>query len=296
MDHELSTERVDHDAVGDGDLLDRVRRGDGDAYAELYRRHVAAVRQRARWVAADDTETDDLTSETFARTLRALAGGLGPRTGTRSYLMTVLRRVAAEWRERRRDVPVPDHALVHAGGTPEGPDTRRADRELVAEAFTTLPRRWQEVLWQLEVEGRPVSEVATRLGLSATALSTLAWRARGRLRENYLRAHLPATSGGCVPVVDRLGAYLLGRLGERHRDAVDEHLLRCVRCRDLLGELRKDSAPVQGLRGSATPAGASGVPAPRRGTARPPAARTAVADPLTAHPGPALAAAAGPRP
>ena len=48
-----------------------------------------------------------------------------------------------------------------------------ADHELVTEAFRTLPKRWQSVLWRVEVEGQSAAEVARDLGLTPTAASVL---------------------------------------------------------------------------------------------------------------------------
>jgi hypothetical protein len=79
----------------DASLIERMRAGDDTAYEELYRRHADAVRRYARTCCRDAHTTDDLTAEVFARMLQAVRGGSGPEHAVRAYLLTSVRRVAA---------------------------------------------------------------------------------------------------------------------------------------------------------------------------------------------------------
>jgi hypothetical protein len=81
----------------DASLIERMRVGHDTAYEELYRRHADAVRRYARTCCRDGRTADDLTAEVFARMLQAVRGGSGPEHAVRAYLLTSVRRVAANW-------------------------------------------------------------------------------------------------------------------------------------------------------------------------------------------------------
>ncbi len=229
-------------------LLERMRGGDSGAYDELYRRHADAVRRYARTCCRDDDTADDLTNEVFAATLQAVRGGAGPHSAVRAYLLTVVRRVAANWARSARREQLVAHfatfavAAVEAGGPGDGETLdpgadvramREADRSLAMRAFRSLPERWQAVLWHTTVEEASPREVAPLLGLTPNATAVLAHRAREGLKQAYLQAHVSRalTEGGeCAQYADRLGAYARGGLRARAERGLRKHLSECARC------------------------------------------------------------------
>jgi RNA polymerase sigma factor (sigma-70 family) len=249
--------------AAEGELLARARAGDDAAFAELYRRHAAAVRRYARLCCRDPHTADDLTAEVFARALRVVRSGGGPRSSVRGYLLTMVRHQAAEWGAGdRREQPVPDP--VGAAGEPpaEGQEARLADRSMVVRAFRSLPPRWQEVLWHTAVEDEPVHRVAPRLGLTANATAVLAFRAREGLRAAYLQAHvsesLTAGRTECGRYAGRLGTYTRKPSRRHGFRQLRRHLAGCPRCRAAYLELVDLNAT---LRGVFWPAGLAGVAA-----------------------------------
>ncbi|MBO0841203.1 MAG: sigma-70 family RNA polymerase sigma factor, partial [Sciscionella sp.] len=234
----------------DSELVSRVRAGDAHAFGELYGRHADAVRAFVLHHGAPAADADDLVAEAFFRVLQAIRNGAGPIEHIRAYLMTVVRRVAAEWAQRRRDVPIDDDELRLRVGAAEEPASS-VDRQLITRAFSSLPERWRSVLWQVEVEGRRPREAGGDLGLSANATAALARRARDGLRVAYLQAHLrtdPSRSG-CQLVVDRLGAYTAGSVHGIQARQIATHLAGCQSCRSLHAELSDVCA---GLRANAS--------------------------------------------
>ncbi|MGH9213336.1 MAG: sigma-70 family RNA polymerase sigma factor [Acidimicrobiales bacterium] len=220
----------------DADLLDLVRRGDESAFTELYTRH-RDVAQRMASTYCRSGEADDLVDVAFEKVLGALRRGSGPTGAFRAYLFVTLRRLAAEQAERPREWPVDELpeplAAAHAMPTPDA-----AERDLITGAFETLPGRWQAVLWHTAVEGRHPRELASVLGMSANAVSALAYRARERLRQAYLQAHLQAAPRpACEPHRSSLGAYVRDGQNARERQATVEHLERCRSCQALVAEL-----------------------------------------------------------
>ncbi|MFF5039625.1 sigma-70 family RNA polymerase sigma factor [Streptomyces nigra] len=241
----------------DADLIGRMRAGDDSAYEELYRRHARAVRRYARTCCRDAHTADDLTAEVFARMLQAVRAGSGPEHAVRAYLLTSIRRAAADWtRSARREQLVDDFAVFAAQSARAaemsdddtldlGADVRamhEAEQSLAMQAFRSLPERWQAVLWHTEVEDESPSEVATLFGLDANGTRVLASRAREGLKQAYLQAHVSASlarDGECARYADRLGAFARGSLRSRAERGLRKHLDECARCRLAAGQIKE---------------------------------------------------------
>ncbi len=243
----------------DTDLIGRMRSGDDTAYEELYRRHADAVRRYARTCCRDGHTADDLTAEVFARMLQAVRGGSGPEYAVRAYLLTSVRRVAANWTTSAKREQLVDDFAVFAAQAARGSETstrsgvsamyadndtldlgadvramHQAEQSMAMQAFRSLPERWQAVLWHTEVEDESPSEVATLFGLDANGTRVLASRAREGLKQAYLQAHVSATLATdeeCSRYADRLGAYARGGLRSRAERGLRKHLEECAKCR-----------------------------------------------------------------
>ncbi|MFI1354750.1 sigma-70 family RNA polymerase sigma factor [Streptomyces sp. NPDC020898] len=251
----------------DTDLIGRMRSGDDTAYEELFRRHADAVRRYARTCCRDGHTADDLTAEVFARMLQAVRGGSGPEYAVRAYLLTTVRRVAANWTtSAKREQLVDDFAVFAAQAARGsemstrstvsamysdndtldlGADVRamhQAEQSMAMQAFRSLPERWQAVLWHTEVEDESPSEVATLFGLDANGTRVLASRAREGLKQAYLQAHVSATLATdeeCSRYADRLGAYARGGLRSRAERGLRKHLEECAKCRLAAGQIKE---------------------------------------------------------
>ncbi|WP_182378286.1 sigma-70 family RNA polymerase sigma factor [Nocardioides sp. WS12] len=173
----------DHSTT-DADLLDRVRNGDTQAYADLYDRHRQAA-LRVAIAASGPSRAEDLVAEVFTRTLQLLISGSGPDRAFRAYLFTAIRNLNVNVHSKeRRSLPVGDlTALDHT--LPDAPPSATPTHDLAAEAFRALPARWREVLWLTTVEGRSLNEVAALVGSNPNAVAQLAFRAREALRRAY---------------------------------------------------------------------------------------------------------------
>ncbi|MER5890966.1 sigma-70 family RNA polymerase sigma factor [Streptomyces sp. NPDC001941] len=239
----------------DLELIQRVRKGEREAFDEVFRRHAPAVLRYARTVCRDEHVAQDLVAETFTRTLRAVLNGVGPDTAVRAYLLASVRSVAATWaRSAGRTTPVGDFAdvsvrEVNPGDLPAlvdpGADVRvlRAEEQsLAVRAFRSLPERWQRVLWHTDVQRMSPREVAPLLGLAPNAVSALAQRAREGLRQAYLQIQVSATltsSPECALCAEQLAAHTRGKLGKRAQRRLRDHLEACEPCQAIADELRK---------------------------------------------------------
>ena len=230
----MTLPRHDHSssaATADVDLILRTRSGDRGAFSELWRRHYLSGKSVARSITSS-IDPDDLVQESYTRIYQAILKGGGPNGSFRAYLFTSIRNTAAAWGRSRRETPIYELESVVDPDTTEAAADEALDRDLTAQAFRSLPSRWQEVLWYTEIEQMKPAEVAPLLGMKAGAVSQLAFRAREGLREAWIQAHLRNAGSGseCRWTIEHLGAHSRGNLSTRDQKRLDQHIDECVRC------------------------------------------------------------------
>jgi RNA polymerase sigma factor (sigma-70 family) len=236
------------EAPSDAELISRVRGGDVAAYGELFARHVEAARRLGRQLVRG-TDVDDLVSDAFAKTLRVLQGGGGPDVAFRAYLLTCMRRLHVDKIRAAKKVQPADDMTLYDPGVPFR-DTAVASFEngAAAKAFSSLPERWQLVLWHLEVEGQKPADIAPLLGMSANSVSALAYRAREGLRQAFLTMHLAdSPTEQCRWVNEHLGGYVRKGLSRRDTAKVEEHLDGCRRCTAMYLDLKDVNSNLAGI-------------------------------------------------
>lgn len=224
--------------LSDGALIERTRRGDRAAYGELWQRHSGSARTVARSFSSLDP--DDLVAESFTRIYDAILAGRGPTGAFRPYLFTTVRNTAASWGRARHETNLETLESFEDPATSESATLEALDRSTTAQAFRSLPTRWQEVLWYTEVEGMQPAQVAPLVGMGANATAALAYRAREGLRQAWIQAHLRnAEEPECRWTIDRLGGWTRGRLRARDTARVEAHLDDCARCTIVAAEARE---------------------------------------------------------
>ena len=250
----------------DPELIAGVRAGDSAAFGVLYERHASAARKVAAQYTNTPSDIDDVVSESFSRVLRALQQGDGPDLAFRAYLFTIVRRTGMDLinkgiRTRPRDDMSPYESSLGYEASSDEPAMVNFEHGLVADAFKSLPERWQAVLWYTEVEKKNPKEIAPLLGLSANGVAALSYRAREALRQAYLQQHLATVDDvNCLEANAQLGAFVRGGLNKRESSRVDEHVRTCEKCAALVAELEDVN---RGMRSIIAPLvlGAAGVAA-----------------------------------
>lgn len=227
-------------ATSDLDLIGRARQvepeADPEAVAELYRRHHDSALRYACSL-TDPVTAEDVVAEAFARVLETLRAGGGPSLAFRPYLLRTVQHVhVSHVRGDSRFVWVDD--TEQADDPARGPEAElrdevaeREESSVLANAFSSLPERWQAVLWHTAVEDDDHATVGRMLGIKANAVAALGFRARDGLRKAYLSAHLAdVRDEACRPYRDQLAPYVRGRLGRRARHELEQHLRECAHC------------------------------------------------------------------
>lgn len=238
---------ISHSVATDESLIAAIRDGDKAAYAELWQRHHSAAVRVARGMTSSH-DPEDLVQESFTRILTTLNNGKGPTENFRAYLYSTMRSVSIAWSGKVAptvDISTQEAALISDVDIA----SLSEDRRMTAQAFKALPQDWRTVLWYAEVEGMTPAEIAPLMGINPRAVSALAFRAREGLRENWLNAHLSATSiadnDECKWMEENLGAYTRGNLSAKRTERAQNHLAECNGCSLLLVELNSVSSSLR---------------------------------------------------
>jgi len=156
--------------------------GDTEAFARLYRRHVARVHGLARWLLGDD-EVDDAVQEVFIRVWQKLDTFAGDAAfGTwlhRVAVNLILRRRQTRGTRRQRFAEAGDD-MPEVAGPPSHPDLRVA----IERAVDRLPAGAREVFVLHDMEGYKHEEISGMLGVDAGTSRSQLHRARMLLRRH----------------------------------------------------------------------------------------------------------------
>ncbi|MGD0350943.1 MAG: sigma-70 family RNA polymerase sigma factor [Verrucomicrobiota bacterium] len=173
----------------DAELLERIRNGATDDFAEIVRRHQPRVFAILHRYERDAHKVEDLAQETFVKAWRALEQFDG-RAPFAHWLSRVATRVALDHlrREKRRqdEIGLPevgDDALDWLRSDDEKNELdARSAAELLDLAMRELSPLDRVVITMQEIEGRSVKEICAATGASGVAVRVRALRARGKLR------------------------------------------------------------------------------------------------------------------
>lgn len=233
----------------DAELVEQVRSGQLASFEKLYDRHRSAARHVASAQADNAADVDDVVADAFAYILHSLAAGKGPDTFFRAYLLTAVRRIAHKHNQAATRASVTgDNFVLDSTHVDIDQVISEFESSAIAGAFATLPTRWQEVLWYVDIEGMKPAAASPLLGVTPNAISSLVLRARERLRQAYLQNHVGSAVGEvCEEYSNQLGAYARNGLGSRSMGKVRAHLDTCAKCTALLLDLNDMQSAMRGV-------------------------------------------------
>ena len=190
-------------------LLIRLRdEHDGAAWSQFVEIYAPLVYGFLRKQGLQDSDAADLTQEVLASVTGAIKSfDYRPDRGSfRAWLLTIVKNeLRGFWRKRHRqaigtgDTQMAE--LLHQQPEPDNDDGSEWDGEYQKRLFqyaaervrhSFQPSTWQ-AFWETAVEGRPVKQVAGRLGLSSSAIYMARRRVIGRIREQvkFVEGELP---------------------------------------------------------------------------------------------------------
>lgn len=159
-------------------LLDRSRRGDADAFAQLYRQQAQGIYGLALRLTGDRSRAEDVTQETFLKALKGLRGYRGD-----APVQVWLRRMAANASIDllRGDARRGEAELVELPADSD-PEQQAEVRHACGELARLRPQA-RAVVWLHTVEGWNHAELAARFGRSESWSKSLLARSLKVLRE-----------------------------------------------------------------------------------------------------------------
>jgi len=166
--------------------------------AELFNNHRAVIGQICRGLLRDAEEAEDAAQQTFLSAYRALLAGAEPRDAG-AWLATIARNECLQRIKVRMQQPLPvlgiEPADVRSDVHQQVMERLRADR--LWREIAHLPPQQREAVVLRELAGLSYDDVAAALGITTSAVESLLFRARLRLRVR-LRAVLAALDLGGV--------------------------------------------------------------------------------------------------
>ncbi len=183
----------------DAEVIAAIRAGDAALFEELVRRYQSRLFATARRYARREVEVEDIVQQILIRVFQNLDSWRGD-APFEHWIMRIAVRVcydALRVHQRNREQPITELSteesdwLENHATIPENSSIDSdAARSLVTRAFEQLAPASRLILTLLEIEDRPVKEIAELTGWSVPLVKVRAFRARAEMRRVLSRMGL----------------------------------------------------------------------------------------------------------
>ena len=162
-------------------LVELARNGDAEAFGQLYDHYHPSVYRFVYWRTRSSSLAEDLTSETFLRALRNMAGFRWQGKDFGAWLMTIARNLCTDHFKagRTRLEHSTDDMGVHDAATAEGPEDTvltGLTHEMLLDGLRRLSDEQRDCLIMRFLQGLSIAETAAVLGRSEGAVKQLQLR------------------------------------------------------------------------------------------------------------------------
>jgi RNA polymerase sigma-70 factor (ECF subfamily) len=182
--------------ASDLEVIVAIRGGDSARFEELVRRYQARLLATARRYARREAEVEDIVQEVFLKAFSKLDSWRGD-APFEHWLMRLAVRTCYDFlrshqRNREHNLSeLTDEEATWLEKFARSPDTSTADadaaRTLVAKVLEQLSPPNRLIITLLELEDRPVKEIAELTGWSVPLVKVRAFRARAEMKKILLR-------------------------------------------------------------------------------------------------------------
>ena len=186
MPHSATVERTD------AELIAAVLGGDTASFEPLLKKYQPRVFATARRYARRESEVEDIVQEVFLKAFHKLNSFRGD-APFEHWLMRLAVRTCYDFlraHQRNREMSLADFTDEHtnwldhfAANPADASENAAAARELVEKLLAQLSPAARLVITLLEIEDRPVKEVAALTGWSIPVVKIRAFRARAQMRK-----------------------------------------------------------------------------------------------------------------
>jgi RNA polymerase sigma-70 factor (ECF subfamily) len=169
------------------ELLRRIERSDGEAFAELVDQHARYLHGVARAILGNDADAEDVVQETFAAILKTRFRG---ESSVRTWLVKILVRQAAmlrrKWWRRPKHLSLASDATNERDVRPTRSESSGTDAKLdLATMLASLSEDHRAVIVLRELEQLSYEEMAEVLGVPRGTIESRLHRAREQLRRTF---------------------------------------------------------------------------------------------------------------
>ena len=171
----------------DDELIERAKRGDQDAWRELYVEHGGrlVVWLQVRPSGDSAMAAEDVASEAWLTAATKIHEFTGTGEQFAGWLFGIARNLRMNARrktDRRRTDPVGADDVHEASEPVDAPEAYLVGKDWVRQVLAQLPPRERDVIGCLEVVGLDVEATSRALGISAVAVRVARHRGLRRLR------------------------------------------------------------------------------------------------------------------
>ena len=237
----LLARTIDGAWEGDHELVSAVRRGEDNAFEELFSRYRGPIRAYVSGLLADYDRAEDITQEVFISALRRLRDTERP-IAFKPWIYQIAKNACIdELRRTRRNREV---SFERDSGTVDefvellsrdpGPELAAESKQQLEDlrgAFRGVSELHHRILVLRELEGLSYDQIGERLGMSRPIVESTLFRARRRLAEEYEELISGRRCERTRALIDAREGRPLRRLGVRERRALMRHLAHCQTCR-----------------------------------------------------------------
>lgn len=176
-----------HDPVSEDRLVERAKRGDMQAYADIVTRYQSLAQRTAYVILRDADEAQDAAQEAFVKAYRAI-GRFREGAPLRPWLMRIvaneaINRAKSSARHRTVDLDVAGSVATDADASPEARALAGERRELLLRAVNEMKEDDRIVIAYRYFFELSEAEMAEALGIAPGTVKSRLSRALSRLRE-----------------------------------------------------------------------------------------------------------------
>jgi RNA polymerase sigma-70 factor (ECF subfamily) len=166
----------------------------------LFEEHGRCVYTLCRHLLRDPLEAEDAAQQTFLSAHRSILGGTAPRDPA-GWLAAIARNECRGRVHARMAEPLPLAVTEGVGEAVEDVARRRAEARELYQAITELPDPQREAVVLREICGLSYDEMSERSGLPVSAVKSMLFRARQRLRSRLSSVRAVASAGSVALAV-----------------------------------------------------------------------------------------------
>src|SRR2546426_5949677 len=240
----------------DEQLVAAARAGNDAAFEALFRRYRDRITAYVRGIVSDHGRAEDVVQEVFISAHRHLLAS-EREIAFRPWVYEIAKNACIDHLRRSRrgaevsidsdDFSDRDEGRLSArsGGT-DAEVSRRQELDSLKMAFNELPEQQHDILVMRELEGLSYDGISQRMGLTRSAVESMLFRARRRLKDEFEDI---STGERCQRTQAALAKLAGGHVGLREERRLSGHLRDCAGCMRDAGEKGLDGLALGGATG-----------------------------------------------